>query len=146
MDSINEGLQQKIKSKEAYQIERRSERYWICLRNRGAIPTMLDKFKQEREHYRSLGDEAMSQALKVMMNSIYGLFGSEGIFAFQDYRVAELVTAFARLKLLEMKEIANKQFGMNIIYGDTDSIFVSGINKERGHELVALVDRTWGSK
>jgi DNA polymerase elongation subunit (family B) len=27
-----------------------------------------------------------------------------------------------------MKEIANKQFGMNIIYGDTDSIFVSGIN------------------
>jgi DNA polymerase elongation subunit (family B) len=52
----------------------------------------------------------MSQALKVMMNSIYGLFGSDGIFAFQDYRVAELVTAFARLKLLEMKQIANDQF------------------------------------
>ena len=65
----------------------------------------------------------MSQALKVMMNSVYGLFGSDGIFAFQDYRVAELVTAFARLKLLEMKELANKQFGMNIVYGDTDSIF-----------------------
>ena len=71
-----------------------------------------------------------------MMNSIYGLFGSDGIFEFQDYRVAELVTAFARLKLLEMKEIANKQFGMNIIYGDTDSIFVSDINEEPGHELV----------
>ncbi len=51
-------------------------------------------------------------------------------------RVAELVTAFARVKLLEMKEIANKQFGMNIIYGDTDSIFVSDINEERGHESV----------
>ena len=35
-----------------------------------------------------------------------------------------------------MKEIANKQFGMNIIYGDTDSIFVSGINEEHRHELV----------
>jgi DNA polymerase I len=58
------------------------------------------------------------------MNSIYGLFGSENIFAFQDYRVAELVTAFSRLVLLEMKDLANKQFGMNIIYGDTDSIFV----------------------
>jgi DNA polymerase II len=80
---------------------------------------MLAKFKQERDHYRVVGDESMSQALKVMMNSIYGLFGSEGIFAFQDYRVAELVTAFARLKLLEMKELANRQFGMNIIYGDT---------------------------
>jgi hypothetical protein len=66
MDSINEGLQQKIKSKEAYQLERRSERYWICLTKRGAIPTMLDKFKQERDNYRSLGDEPMSQALKVI--------------------------------------------------------------------------------
>jgi DNA polymerase elongation subunit (family B) len=130
MDSINEGLQQKIKSKEGYQLERRRERYWICVRNRGAIPTMLARFKQERDHYRALGDGPMSQALKVMMNSIYGLFGSDGIFEFQDYRVAELVTAFARIKLLEMKEIANKQFGMNIIYGDTDSIFVSGMNEE----------------
>jgi DNA polymerase elongation subunit (family B) len=92
MDSINLGLQQKIKSKVIYDIEKRSERYWICLRTRGAIPTMLAKFKQERDHYRILGDEPMSQALKVMMNSIYGLFGSDGIFEFQDYRVAELVT------------------------------------------------------
>ena len=70
------------------------------------------------------------------MNSIYGLFGLDGIFEFQDYGAAELVTAFARLKLLEMKEVANKQFGMKIIYGDTDSIFVSGINEESRHELV----------
>jgi DNA polymerase, archaea type len=35
-----------------------------------------------------------------------------------------------------MKELANKQFGMNIIYGDTDSIFVSGIKEEQRHELV----------
>ena len=76
----------------------------------------------------------MSQALKVMMNSIYGLFGSDGIFEFQDYRVAELVTAFARLKLLEMKQLANDQFQMNIIYGDTDSIFVSS-NAGHDHNL-----------
>jgi DNA polymerase elongation subunit (family B) len=68
------------------------------------------------------------------MNSIYGLFGSDGIFEFQDYRVAELVTAFARLKLLEMKQLANNQFQMNIIYGDTDSIFVSS-NTEHDHNL-----------
>src|SRR6476660_3044149 len=80
----------------------------------------------------------MSQALKVMMNSIYGLFGSDGIFAFQDYRVAELVTAFARLKLLEMKQLANEQFQMNIIYGDTDSIFVSYIdNGKQNYHLAA---------
>jgi DNA polymerase, archaea type len=48
--------------------------------------------------------------------------------------VAELVTAFARLKLLEMKQLANDQFQMNIIYWDTDSIFVSDINNgEQGY-------------
>src|SRR5215472_866933 len=56
------------------------ERYWICQRNKGAIPTTLAKFKQERDRYGTLGDEPMSQALKVMMNSIYGLFGSNGFF------------------------------------------------------------------
>ena len=73
------------------------------------------------------------------MNSIYGLFGSDGIFEFQNYRVAELVTAFARLKLLEMKQLANDKFQMNIIYGDTDSIFVSDINRgeEGDHHLTA---------
>jgi DNA polymerase elongation subunit (family B) len=133
MHSINDSLQKK-KSKAAYEIEKRSESYWICLRNRGAIPTMLLKFRQQREYYRNKGNESMSQALKVMMNSIYGLFGSDGIFAFQDYRVAELVTAFARLKLLEMKELATKQFGMNIVYSDTDSIFIE--TKAQEHESV----------
>ncbi len=59
------------------------------------------------------------------------------IFAFQDYRVGELVTAFARLKLLEMRELAKEQFRMNIVYGDTDSFFVSSLkNEEYDCELV----------
>jgi DNA polymerase, archaea type len=136
MDSINNTLRSKIKSHVLYEKEKRKERYWICTKNKGAIPKVLLKFKEQREYYRQKGNEPMSQALKVMMNSIYGLFGSDGIFAFQDYRVAELVTAFARLKLLEMKKIANDQFQMKIIYGDTDSIFVSGTsNAERHHNL-----------
>jgi DNA polymerase, archaea type len=117
MDSINNSLKSKIKSQTLYEKEKPKERYWICIKNKGAIPKVLLKFKEQREYYRQKGNEPMSQALKVMMNSIYGLFGSDGIFAFQDYRVAELVTAFARLKLLEMKQIAHDQFQMNIIMG-----------------------------
>jgi DNA polymerase elongation subunit (family B) len=129
MDTINNSLRNKIRSQTLYEKEKRKERYWICIKNKGAIPKVLLKFKEQREYYHQKGNEPMSQALKVMMNSIYGLFGSAGIFEFQDYRVAELVTAFARLKLLEMKQLANDQFQMNIIYGDTDSIFVSGTSK-----------------
>jgi DNA polymerase I len=137
MDGINEDLKNKIKSRVVYDKEKRVERHWICVKYKGAIPSMLLKFKEEREDYRSKSNETMSQALKVMMNSIYGLFGSDGVFAFQDYRVAELVTAFARLKLLEMKDHASKDFGMSIIYGDTDSIFVAGINGEQDHNSIA---------
>ena len=98
MDIINNSLRSKIKSQTLYEKEKRKETYWICIKNKGAIPKVLLKFKEQREYHRQIGNEPMSQALKVMMNSIYGLFGSDGIFAFQDYRVAELVTAFARLK------------------------------------------------
>jgi DNA polymerase I len=136
MDTINNNLRQKIKSQALFEKEKRNERYWICIKNKGAIPKVLLKFKEQREYYRHKGNEPMSQALKVMMNSIYGLFGSDGIFEFQDYRVAELVTAFARLKLLEMKQLANDHFQMNIVYGDTDSIFVSRrINSQHDHNL-----------
>jgi DNA polymerase elongation subunit (family B) len=139
MDTINHGLRSKIKSETLYEKEKRKEKYWICIKNKGAIPKALLKFREQREYYRNKGNEPMSQALKVMMNSIYGLFGSDGIFAFQDYRVAELVTAFARIKLLEMKQLANDQFHMKIIYGDTDSIFVSGVNGEQYSPVDAFI-------
>src|SRR5207249_11945877 len=89
MDSINESLRSKTKAKAAYEAQKRKETYWICLKNKGAIPKTLGKFREQRESHRNKGNEPMSQALKVMMNSIYGLFGSDRIFAFQDYRVAE---------------------------------------------------------
>ena len=42
-----------------------------------------------------------------------------------------------------MKSLANEQFQMNIVYGDTDSIFVSGINnKEQNHHLANVFTAT----
>ena len=98
INSINEGLRNKVKSNRLFHMDERKEKYWICVKNKGAIPKALAKFRDQREYYRNKGHEPMSQALKVIMNSIYGLFGSDGILLFQDYRVAELVTAFARFK------------------------------------------------
>jgi DNA polymerase elongation subunit (family B) len=87
MDSINNSIRNKIKSQVIYEKEKRKERYWICIKNKGAIPKVLLKFKEQREYYRQKGNEPMSQALKVMMNSIYGLFSSDGILHF---RIIEL--------------------------------------------------------
>ena len=66
---------------------RESDMSKIIMLQTRTIPTMLARFKKERDHYRVLGNESMFQALKVMMNSInsiHGLFGPYGSFEFQD--------------------------------------------------------------
>jgi DNA polymerase elongation subunit (family B) len=68
--------------------------------------------------------------LKNLINGCYGLFGS-GFFEFADYRVAELTTAFGRQTLAYMKHIAEEVYGFQVIYGDTDSIFVTNVKSER---------------
>ena len=67
--------------------------------------------------------------LKNLINGCYGLFGSD-FFEFSDYRVAEITTAFGRQTLQYMQHIAKEVYGFNIIYGDTDSIFVTNVKKE----------------
>jgi hypothetical protein len=37
MHRINEGLKSKIKSKAVNESEKRTERYWVCVRNNGAF-------------------------------------------------------------------------------------------------------------
>jgi DNA polymerase elongation subunit (family B) len=71
----------------------------------------------------------MQLALKNLINGVYGLFGSK-FFDYSDYRVAELTTAFGRRTLDYMKHIAKEVYGFHVIYGDTDSIFVTGISRE----------------
>ena len=57
------------------------------------------------------------------------MFGSN-FFEFSDYRVAELTTAFGRQILEYMQHIAENVYGLTVIYGDTDSIFVTNVRKE----------------
>ena len=117
MDIINEGL-----TKE----EKRDQTYWICKKKTGIIPKLLSRFREERFRQQELGNNSMQLALKNLINGIYGLFGTD-FFEFADYRVAELTTAFGRKVLQYMKETAKEVYGFDVIYGDTDSIFVTNI-------------------
>jgi DNA polymerase I len=62
------------------------------------------------------------KAIKLLANSGYGTFGQPH-FKYYDFRVAELITAFARRTLLGLKEFLQEK-GLEVIYGDTDSLFV----------------------
>src|SRR5918995_4557733 len=109
-----------------------SYRYFdlVDKKNTGIIPKLLTKFRDERFRQQELGNNSMQLALKNLINGIYGLFGTD-FFEFADYRVAELTTAFGRKVLQYMKETAKEAYNFDVIYGDTDSIFVTNItNKE----------------
>ena len=106
--------------------DRRDQSYWICKKKIGIIPKLLTKFREERFRQEELGNNSMQLALKNLINGIYGLFGTD-FFEFADYRVAELTTAFGRKILQYMRETAKEVYGFDVIYGDTDSIFVTNI-------------------
>lgn len=120
-----------IVNKDLPKNQKRQNSYWICKNHnyKGIIPRLLSHYRTERFRQQELGNNSMQLALKNLINGIYGLFGSE-FFDFSDYRVAELTTAFGRQTLKYMQHIAEKVYGFKVIYGDTDSIFVTDVKKE----------------
>ena len=105
--------------------------YWICKdpHYRGIIPRLLEEYRAQRFRELEIGNNVMQLALKNLINGVYGLFGSD-FFAFSDYRLAEITTAFGRQILEYMQHIAENVYGLTVIYGDTDSIFVTNIRNE----------------
>jgi DNA polymerase elongation subunit (family B) len=102
---------------------------WICRQKTGAFPAKLKVFKEERLKEKKIGNESKQLALKILINGGYGVFGS-GDYSYYDPRVAELVTACGRYTLSKMQDIAAKDMGFDIIYGDTDSLFFNNPSNE----------------
>lgn len=107
------------------------DNYWICQNTgyRGIIPKLLQQFRDERFRQQDLGNELVQVELKYLINGCYGLFGTD-FFPFADYRVAEITMAVGRLTLQQMQHIAKEVYGFDIIYGDTDSLFVTNVKSK----------------
>jgi DNA polymerase delta subunit 1 len=100
---------------------------------KGLLPTMLDKLWKERKRIKKLmksADEDMYKvydgqqlAIKVSMNSIYGFTGAT-FGRLPDKRIASAVTAEGRKSIEKSKEFAESNYDCEVIYGDTDSIYV----------------------
>ena len=84
----------------------------------------MDELYQKKNEYKRQGLTLEEKAVKLFANSGYGIFGQVH-FEFYDFRVAELITAFARHTLLGLKDLLHTN-SVEILYGDTDSLFVKG--------------------
>lgn len=112
------------------------------------LPAMVERVWQSRDAAKREGNKPLSQALKIIMNSFYGVLGSSGC-RFFDPRLASSITLRGHQIMRRTRELIEAE-GHQVIYGDTDSTFVwlgrahSEEDAERiGRALVQRVNGWW---
>jgi DNA polymerase-2 len=75
-----------------------------------------------RGNAKQLKDSTLSQAVKIIMNSFYGVLGTPGC-RFYDPRLAGTITRIGHWILIFSREFIESE-GHQVIYGDTDSLFI----------------------
>ncbi|WP_025821705.1 DNA polymerase II [Shewanella marina] len=91
-------------------------------RNQPILPDLVTKLALKREQAKSGDNGPLSQAIKIIMNSLYGVLGSSGC-VFHDARLASSITMRGH-EIMKMTRYWIEQLGYKVIYGDTDSTFV----------------------
>ncbi len=91
-------------------------------REPGILPELLDRFFRKREEAKRRGDAVASFVYKIIMNSFYGVLGAGGCrFAGSD--LAGAITSLGQRVLRWCRKLLI-DMGYQVIYGDTDSLFV----------------------
>lgn len=113
------------------------------------LPDIITSLWQERDIAKANNDAILSQAIKIIMNSFYGILGSTGC-RFFDPRLAGSITKRSHDILKTTKKWLEEKYPYNVIYGDTDSIFVdigeqenSVTCSEIGYALQSFINHQW---
>ncbi len=117
-------------------------------RRQHILPELLETLWQQRDQAKAAGNRSLSQAIKIIMNSFYGVLGSPQC-RFFDQRLSGSITLRGHQILTESRDFIQQQ-GFSVIYGDTDSLFVwlnktcgPGDADAIGAELAAALNRWW---
>ena len=86
------------------------------------LPELIATLWQDRDEAKAAGDAPLSQAIKIIMNSFYGVLGTPGC-RFFDARLASSITMRGH-EILQRTREHIEEAGHHVIYGDTDSVFV----------------------
>ncbi len=100
------------------------------------LPTIIKELWQARDQAKANHDQPLSQAIKIIMNSFYGVLGSTGC-RFFDPRVCSSITLRGHQIIQQTKQWI-EQNGSQVIYGDTDSVFVWVGNDKTEQQALAI--------
>lgn len=117
-------------------------------RHQFILPEIIEGLWQSRDRAKRAGQSAMSQAIKIIMNSFYGVLGTPGC-RFFDPRLVSSITLRGHEILQTTRDLIEEK-GLSVIYGDTDSVFVLLPQLEDrqladtiGNELMDYLNNWW---
>lgn len=110
--------------------------HWICKKHNalesifiGALRDLRLSWYKKQSKNKNISDSERSwykcieQTIKVFMNASYGVFASEGGFAFGCPPVSEEIAGISR-SIIQSTAKHAIDMGVEVIYGDTDSLFI----------------------
>lgn len=95
------------------------------------LPQVIEQLSTARDRAKQFKNAPLSHAIKIIMNSFYGVLGSTGC-RFFDPRVCSSITLRGH-EIIQRSRDWIEQQGYAVIYGDTDSLFVWLENNCVGH-------------
>jgi len=117
------------------------EKFWFCQKKKGFLPTILENLITRRMRVKEIIKEqepskllkARSESLKILANAFYGYFGFFGA-RWYCLECAKSITAYARNYITTVIDQAQQQ-NFEVLYSDTDSIFMTLKNKTKEDAL-----------
>ena len=129
--------------------------HWVCKHRKGLTSFLIGSLRDLRVNYykylakdKTLPPEerklynVVSQAIKVILNASYGVMGA-AIFPLYCLPVADATAALGRTTINRTINKC-KEIGIRVVYGDTDSIFLSNPDQKHIEQLVQWARETLG--
>jgi DNA polymerase II len=120
----------------------------IFSKEKNILPDIIKQLWIARDQAKQDNNQSLSQAIKIIMNSFYGVLGTPGC-RIHDARLTSSITKRSH-EIIKQSVILIEQEGFKVIYGDTDSVFVS-LQKQLdntqaesiGKNLVDIINLYW---
>jgi DNA polymerase I len=129
--------------------------HWVCTEHRaleslliGALRDLRVRWYKSRAKDKTLPPELRSWygiaqgALKVILNASYGVFGADS-FDLYCPPVAEATAAIGRYSITQILNHC-RSVGIQVLYGDTDSLFLKNPTKEQIEDVMHYTEHELG--
>jgi DNA polymerase-2 len=120
-------------------------------RERSILPGLIEDLWRARDRAKAAREEATSRAIKIIMNSFYGVLGTPGCRFFEPRLVASITRRGHEIITKSKEWIESEK--LRVIYGDTDSLFVllgpgpgEKECRELGEGLVRRLNLRWAGE